>query len=55
MSFIVEQKVRGQIYLYEAEGYWDPQKQQSLQKRKYLGKKEPKTGKLIPAKKYKGK
>ncbi|MBA7707949.1 IS1634 family transposase ISMac12 [subsurface metagenome] len=47
MSFPVEQKVGNHIYVYEAEGYWDKTKKQSRQHRKYLGKKDPKTGKII--------
>ena len=50
MSTIVEQKVKGNVYLYEATGYWDKEKKQARQKRKYLGKKDPVTGELIPRK-----
>ena len=39
MSFIVEQKIYGRIYLYEATSYWDKDKKQSRQTRKYLGSK----------------
>ena len=48
MSFIVEQKVGKNTYLYEAESYWDPEKKQPRQKRKYLGKKDPQSGEVIP-------
>lgn len=44
MSYIVEQKINGRIYLYEAESYWDKEKKQPRQRRKYLGVKDPKTG-----------
>lgn len=40
MSYIVEQKIKGRIYLYEVTSYWDKKKQQSRQKRKYIGPKE---------------
>lgn len=40
MSYIVEQKIHGKIYLYEASSYWDKDKKQSRQKRKYLGPKD---------------
>ncbi len=47
MSFIVEQKIKGNIYLYEVESYYDKKKKQSRQRRKYIGpknaKKKPKT------------
>ena len=39
MSYIVEQKIKNRIYLYEVTSYWDKKKQQSRQKRKYIGPK----------------
>ena len=39
MSFIVEQKINGRIYLYKVESYWDKKKKQSRQKRTYIGPK----------------
>ncbi|MHB8277245.1 MAG: IS1634 family transposase [Candidatus Humimicrobiaceae bacterium] len=33
--------------MYEVESYWDKSKKQPRQNRKYLGKKDPKTGKII--------
>jgi transposase len=42
MSYIVEQKIRGDIYLYEAESYWDKEKKQARQRRKYIGPKNAK-------------
>ena len=51
MSYIVKQKVGEHIYLYEATSYWDKEKKQNRQKRKYLGKQDPKTGELISTKK----
>lgn len=47
MSYIIEQKVGKHTYLYEAESYWDRDKGAPRQKRKYLGKKDPVTGKII--------
>jgi transposase len=49
MAFIVEQTIKGTTYVYNTVGYWDKQKQQARQKRVCLGKKDPKTGKLIPS------
>ena len=40
MSYVVEQKIKGNIYLYEVTSYWDKEKKQSRQKRKYLGRKK---------------
>ena len=37
MSYIIKQKIRGRVYAYEAVSYWDPEKKQSRQKRRYLG------------------
>ena len=39
MAFIVEQKIKGNIYLYNVESYWDKEKKQSRQKRTYIGPK----------------
>lgn len=38
MSFIFRQEIKGNIYLYEVTSYWDKEKKQSRQKRKYLGR-----------------
>ena len=40
MAYIVEQKIKGRIYLYKVKSYWDKDKKQSRQKRTYLGPKE---------------
>lgn len=40
MSYIVEQKIHGRIYLYKVESYWDKDKKQPRQKRVYIGPKE---------------
>ena len=42
MSYIVEQKIKGRIYLYKADSYWDKDKKQSRQKRTYIGPKDAK-------------
>jgi transposase len=47
MSYIVHQKIRGKVYAYEAEGYWDPEKKQARQRRKYLGAVDE-DGNIIP-------
>jgi transposase len=40
MSYIVEQNIKGKIYLYKVESYWDKDKKQSRQKRSYIGPKD---------------
>ena len=37
MSYVVKQKINGKVYLYEVVSYWDKDKKQPRQKRKYLG------------------
>jgi transposase len=39
MAFTVEQKIKGRIYLYKVESYWDKEKKQSRQRRVYIGPK----------------
>ena len=51
MSYIVEQKIKGKIYLYEVESYWDKEKKQARQRRKYLGAKDPVTGESVTPRK----
>ena len=51
MAYIVEQKIKGRIYLYKVESYWDKDKKQSRQKRTYLGPKEKSTKSRIKQKK----
>ena len=48
MSYIVEQTVKGHIYLYSVDSYWGKEKKQPRQRRTYIGKKDPATGALIP-------
>lgn len=43
-----KEKKSGLVYAYEDYPYWDPEKKQSRSKRKYLGKVDPSTGKIIP-------
>ena len=50
MSYIVNQKIKGNIYQYEVTSYWDKEKKQSRQKRKYLGRKNPKQKKKLSIK-----
>ncbi len=52
MSFRGEQIIKGTTYVFEAIAQWDAQKQQSRQKRIYIGKKDPVTGAFIPNRKY---
>ena len=48
MSFTVEQRVKGHVYLYSVDSYWDKEKKQSRQRRTFIGKKDPETGKVTP-------
>ncbi len=47
MSYIIEKSVNKNIYLYEVTSFWDSEKKQSRQKRKYLGKKDLATGQPV--------
>lgn len=51
MAYIIEQKIGRHIYVYEVRSYWDSEKKQPRQKRKYIGKKDPKTGRIITPRK----
>ncbi|MGC9523851.1 MAG: IS1634 family transposase, partial [Anaerolineae bacterium] len=51
MSYKIEQPIGNNIYVYEVQSYWDKSKQQARQKRKYIGKKDPKTGNIITPRK----
>ncbi|WP_168120760.1 IS1634 family transposase [Paenibacillus sp. HB172176] len=46
----VKNKKNGVTYVYEAENYWDKDKQQSRSRRTCVGKLDPVTGALIPSK-----
>jgi len=50
MAFKIENKIKGKIYVYEAESVWDKDKKQSRLRRKYIGKKNPETKEIIPPK-----
>jgi transposase len=39
MSFIVSQKIKGHIYLYKVESYWDKESKKAKQRRTYIGPK----------------
>ena len=41
MAYIIEQKIKGRIYLYNVVSYWDKKKKQSRQRRTYIGPKNP--------------
>jgi len=43
-------KRNGITYVYESEGYWDKEKQQSRNHRICIGKLDPNTSELIPSK-----
>ncbi len=47
MSYRVEKKISGNIYLYEITSYWDKDKKETKKKQKYLGPKFPKRAKSI--------
>ncbi len=53
MSYTIEQKIGKHIYVYEVESYWDSEKKQPRQRRRYLGKKDPETGEVITPRKSK--
>ena len=47
MTYIVERKIKRNIYRYQVEAYWDKDKKQPRQRTVYLGPKEKaQTGKL---------
>ncbi len=47
MSYIAKQKIKGNIYLYRVDSYWDKENKQSRQKRTYIG---PENKKKCPKK-----
>lgn len=49
MSYTIEQRIGNHTYLYEVESYWDSEKKQPRQRRKYLGRKDPDRGKPVRA------
>ena len=52
MSYIIRQKIRGRIYLYEVTATWDPVKKNSVQKRVYLGAEDANTKEPLPKKSH---
>lgn len=50
MSYKVNQKVGKYIYVYEAESYWDKEKRQPRQHRKFLGRKDIISGEIVNTK-----
>ena len=44
----VENRERGVTYVYESYSYWDKDKQSPRSKRKLIGKRDPKTGEIVP-------
>ena len=46
-------KKTGITYVYKNEAYWDKDKKQSRARRKLIGKVDPKTGEIIPTRRYK--
>jgi len=50
MSFIINQKVGKNVYVYECESYWDKEKKQPRQRRKFLGKRDKITGEIVSTK-----
>lgn len=50
MSYKVNQKVGKYIYVYEVESYWDKSKKQARQRRKFLGRKDLISGKIVDTK-----
>lgn len=50
MAFKVNQKVGKYTYVYEAESYWDKDKKQPRQRRKFLGRKDLISGEIVNTK-----
>jgi transposase len=50
MAFVVEHTIGNTTYVYKSVGYWDRDKKQARHRRVCLGKRDPKTGELIPSK-----
>jgi transposase len=50
MAYTVEQEIKGRIYLYKVESYWDKDKKQPRQKRTYIGPKRRKNKLRIKSK-----
>ena len=50
MAYKINQKVGKYIYVYEVESYWDKEKKQPRQLRKFLGRRDIITGKILDTK-----
>jgi len=48
-----QDKKTGAVYRYSVESYWDKEKKAPRNKQVYLGKVDPDTGELIPARRKK--
>jgi len=48
MTYIVKQRIKGRVYVYEVESYWNPEKRQPRQRRRYLGVWDEEKGEIIP-------
>lgn len=48
MAYRIEKHVGDAVYVYEATSSWDADKKQPRQTRTYLGKRDPRTGAVIP-------
>lgn len=47
MNYLIEKKVKNNIYIYEGISYWDKKTKKSRQKLKYIGRKDPITRETI--------
>ena len=48
MSYRFEQTIRGHVYVYEIESFWDPEKNNPAREGSILGKKIPGRVKSVP-------
>lgn len=53
MAFIIKDKKRDKVYHYEVTSYWDKEKKQPRQKRKYLGVEDEQGNVITPRKEVK--
>jgi len=53
--YTIEQKIHGHTYVYEVTNHWDAKKKQARQKRVYIGRKDPQTGKIVDTKRVSSK
>jgi len=50
MSFLFDQPINGKVYVYRIENYWDKEGKVQKQRREYVGRRDEKTGDIIPKK-----